>query len=171
MRGLDGLLTGSGIPKAIFESELATAFAMWEAVARLRFREAGANELANILIGAQADPEGWAFADVLYDATSLQDVKPISQALICLNPARRWKVGFDGNLKVYDLRYTLAHEIGHAIGLDHPIGRGQIMNYRYEETSRVLQPGDAMGAVTLYGAPSLDKPLASHHVTVNGPDR
>jgi hypothetical protein len=67
---------------------------------------------------------------------------------------RRWKVGFDGNLKAYDLRYTLAHEIGHAIGLDHPPGPGQIMNYRYEERFRDLQSGDVFGAVALYGAPT-----------------
>ena len=49
------------------------------------------------------------------------------------------------------LRYTLAHEIGHAIGLDHPNAPGQIMGYRYEESFRDLQPGDLSGAVALYG--------------------
>jgi hypothetical protein len=80
-------------------------------------------------------------------------MKPISKALVCLNPLKRWKIGFDGDLKTYDLRYTLAHEIGHAIGLDHPSGGGQIMGYRYEERFRSLQPGDVRGAVLLYGAP------------------
>jgi Matrixin len=78
-------------------------------------------------------------------------VKPISRALICLNPTRQWKVGFDGDLQRYDLRYTFAHEIGHAIGLDHPAGAGQIMGYRYEERFRELQAGDVSGAVLLYG--------------------
>src|SRR5262249_33151728 len=79
---------------------------------------------------------------------------PISLARICLNPAKRWKIGFDGDLTVYDLRYTLAHEIGHAIGLDHPVSAGQIMGYRYEEHFRSLQPGDTHGATLLYGARS-----------------
>ena len=57
--------------------------------------------------GAQAEPEGWAFADVFYDVLSREAVKPISRGLICLNPARQWKVGFDGDLQRYDLRYTL----------------------------------------------------------------
>jgi hypothetical protein len=78
-------------------------------------------------------------------------VKPISRALICLNPLKRWKIGFDGDLGVYDLRYTLAHEIGHTIGLDHPDGGTQIMGYRYLEQFRELQPGDIAGAVRLYG--------------------
>jgi hypothetical protein len=154
MTALDSLLVGSEIAVATFERELAAAFAMWEAVAGLKFRQARLGEPAEIIIGAQLDPEGWAFADVFYDAASPQHVKPILQALICFNPLRRWKVGFDGNLKAYDLRYTLAHEIGHAIGLDHPPGPGQIMNYRYEERFRDLQSGDVFGAVALYGAPT-----------------
>jgi len=151
MTALDALIAASDVAESALRQEIAAAFAMWEAVAGLSFREAGVGAPADILIGAQADPEGWAFADVFYDAASPELIKPISQALICLNPARRWKIGFDGDLRTYDLRYTLAHEIGHAIGLDHPNGPGQIMGYRYEERFRALQPGDVKGAVVLYG--------------------
>ena len=45
---------------------------MWEAVADLRFREAEDDAPADILIGAQVEPEGRAFADVFYDAGSAQ---------------------------------------------------------------------------------------------------
>ena len=126
---------------------------MWEAVADITFQEAPEDTRADILIGAQIEPEGWAFADVFYDAASPEPIKPISRALVCLNPLKSWKVSFDGDLKTYDLRYTLAHEIGHAIGLDHPSGGGQIMGYRYEERFRALQPGDVRGAILLYGEP------------------
>ena len=152
---LDRLSASSGLPAPAIRSEIAAAFAMWEAAANVTFKEAGEGAPADILIGAQMDPEGWAFADVFYDAASPEATKPISQALVCLNPTRPWKVGFDGDLKSYDLRYTLAHEIGHAIGLDHPASGNQIMGYRYEERFRALQPGDVRGAVALYGAPAL----------------
>jgi hypothetical protein len=155
-RGLaafDGLLAKSGLPPTAVREEVAAAFAMWEAAANVTLREAAEGAPADILIGAQVDHEGWAFADVFFDPTSPETIKPISQALICLNPAKQWKIGFDGDLKSYDLRYTLAHEIGHAIGLDHPAGGGQIMGYRYEERFRSLQPGDIRGAILLYGAP------------------
>ena len=124
---------------------------MWETAADLTFREAREGAPADIMIGAQLEPEGWAFADVVYDRASPERIKPILRALVCLNPLRRWKVGFDGDLKAYDLRYTLAHEIGHAIGLDHPAAAGEIMGFRYEERFRTLQPGDVKGVVALYG--------------------
>lgn len=151
MQGFANLLDRSRLSETVFRTELRAAFAMWERAANVRFREAEPGEVANILVGAQADPEGWAFADVFYDATAVEPIKPITRSLVCLNPQKRWKVGFDGDLSVYDLRYTLAHEIGHAIGLDHPSGAGQIMGYRYEERFRTLQDGDVSGAVAIYG--------------------
>jgi hypothetical protein len=152
MTSPDALLADSEIAVSSFRNEVAAAFAMWASIANISFREAAVPAEADILIGAQMNPEGWAFADVFFDAASPERVKPISRALICLNPERRWKVGFDGDLKRYDIRYTIAHEIGHAIGLDHPNGGGQIMAYRYEERFRTLQPGDVAGAALLYGA-------------------
>ena len=151
MTKLDTLLSTSRIAPETARAEIVAAFAMWEAVANISFREAADPATADILIGAQLEREGWAFAKVFYDTASTEPVKPISRALICLNPEKRWKVGFDGDLRTYDVRYTIAHEIGHTIGLDHPRGGGQIMGYRYEETFRSLQPGDVSGVVLLYG--------------------
>ena len=155
MTGFDDLSEKSGISSAALKAELAEAFSMWEAAANITFKEAPEGVRADILVGAQAEPEGWAFADVFYDLASAEPMKPISRALVCLNPLRGWKIGFDGDLRKYDLRYTFAHEIGHAIGLDHPSGGDQIMGYRYEERFRALQPGDVRGAVALYGAAPL----------------
>jgi Matrixin len=152
--GVGELLAASNVSDTAFRAELAAAFAMWEAAANITFKEAPEGTRADVLIGAQVDPEGWAFAEVFYDTASREAVRPISRALVCLNPQRRWKVGFDGDLRTYDLRYTLAHEIGHAIGLDHPQGGNQIMGYRYEEGFRTLQPGDVRGAVLIYGEPN-----------------
>lgn len=148
---LDELIAASQIDVTTLRTELAAAFSMWEAAANITFREAPEGKRADILLGAQMEPEGWAFADVFYDIASSEPIKPISRALVCLNPLRRWKVGFDGDLRKYDLRYTFAHEIGHAIGLDHPGGGDQIMGYRYEEHFRTLQSGDIRGAIALYG--------------------
>jgi hypothetical protein len=148
---LDALVATSKLSQARVHEEILAAFAMWEAIAAIQFHEAPAGTPADIQIGAQAEPEGWAFADVFYSATSPEQMKPISKALVCLNPEKRRKIGFDGDLQTYDLRYTIAHEIGHAIGLDHPNGAGEIMGYRYQEKFRELQAGDVRGALLLYG--------------------
>jgi hypothetical protein len=75
----------------------------------------------------------------------------MQKSRICLNPTKLWKIGFDGNLDVYDIRYTIAHAVGHAIGLDHPSPSGELMSFRYKEDLRTLQPGDVAGAMALYG--------------------
>jgi hypothetical protein len=104
------------------------------------------------LIGAQGVPVGRAFTNVAHEAAAGPDgAGRIAGSVICMNPEQAWKVGFDGDLKVYDIGYTLMHEIGHAIGLDHPGVPGELMDFRYLETFASLQPGDRAGAASLYG--------------------
>ena len=131
---------------------------VWEAVAGVRFLETADITGADILIGAETSPRGFAFTNVDHARTGLTpvsstavQVRPIQKSLICLNPTKLWKIGFDGNLEIYDIRYTIAHEVGHAIGLDHPSPSGELMSFRYTEDFRTLQPGDVAGAVALYG--------------------
>jgi len=158
--------------------ELQSAFQAWERVAAIAFVEVDDPRLANIVIGAADDPGGRAFANLSYrsekgltpvtmalgkpeplpspttDATNDDgSMVPIDQAYVCLNPKSRWKIGFDGDLDVYDLKHTFMHEIGHAIGLDHPDSTGSVMAFRYDERVRDLQPSDIDGAQRLYGAP------------------
>lgn len=159
MTPVGGLLAKSRIEMAGFRRELEAAFHMWEQTANIQFREVANSKKAEILIGAQGQPEGRGFTNVAYkpgDVIKARSgpVRLIERSLICLNPAQLWKIGFDGNLEVYDLRYTLAHEIGHAIGLDHPSPSGQLMSFRYEERFRQLQAGDMSGARRIYGPPA-----------------
>jgi hypothetical protein len=133
-----------------FRHEAAEAFRMWEGVANITFRETRDARTADILIGAQGEPQGRAFTNVALKGSTAGQ-KTIERSLICLNPRQSWKIGFDGRLNVYDIRYTIAHEIGHAIGLDHPSAAGELMSYRYDERQKGLQPGDAQGVVLLYG--------------------
>lgn len=151
MQPVEVLLARSTIERAAFEAEVAKAFDIWAAVADIRFRRIVDAATADILIGAQARPVGRAFTNVAHSQSAAGKVRPIEQSLICLNPDQPWKIGFDGNLEVYDLRYTIAHEVGHAIGLDHPSASGQVMSYRYDERFQALQAGDVSGAVRLYG--------------------
>lgn len=157
-------LEPSHIARRDFVREVRTAFDMWERVAQIDFREIADPSKADILIGAQAEPRGRAFTNVARRDGDNDSSGEIQQSLICLNPDVHWKIGFDGNLDVYDLRYTIAHEVGHAIGLDHPGRDGQLMSYRYGETSRELSDGDIKGAVEIYG-PRTPSSLAARAVT------
>ena len=166
-----------GITKEKAKNELQAALRTWENAADIAFAEVNDPSLANIVIGAADDPGGRAFANLSY--RSEKGLTPVTMALgkpdasaspalkeqewrqmhradrsgLCLpEPEVRWKTGFDGNLEVYDLRHTFTHEVGHAIGLDHPDSTGAVMAFRYDERVRDLQPSDIAGVQKLYGA-------------------
>jgi Matrixin len=131
----------------------ADAFRLWSAAAGVSFRPAPAGEEPDILIGAQGSPDRTAFANVWHDPTrAVAGVAPLTRATICLNPALAW-VADDAGPGEADLGTVLAHEIGHALGLDHPGPTGALMGYRDQGDIDWLMPGDVAGARMLYGAP------------------
>ncbi|MCG2581342.1 MAG: matrixin family metalloprotease [Marinobacter sp.] len=157
-------LSGPNLPFETLAREAAEAFRVWERAADLTFQWVADVRDADIILGAQGQPRMRAFANVSYAPEVKEGVRAIDQALVCLNPDQKWKVGFGGDENVYDIRYTLIHEIGHAIGLDHPGPSGQVMGFRYTEAFPELQPGDLRGIRQLYGPGANDGQLA------NGPD-
>lgn len=148
---IEQLAVRHGISLETLYEEAAAAFRLWETAADIKFLEADDPDRADILIGAQGRPRGRAYANVISGGDGAQGVRVIQQAVACLNPEHHWKVGFDGNIEAYDIRYTLVHEIGHAIGLDHAGRSGQVMSFSYDEAHYDLQPGDIRGAQMLYG--------------------
>ncbi|ADZ69829.1 matrixin family metalloprotease [Polymorphum gilvum] len=178
---LDALALRSGLTMAAVRAEAAAAFSLWQAAGGVSFQEVDSTRDAQIVIGAQAQPRGYAFANVRAGTgarvvarpapaggrgmnlpqvspgvtAGAADIAPIERSAICLNPARSWKIGFNGDADTYDLRYTFAHEIGHAIGLDHPHGAGPLMHFKYQEAYRTPQVGDVAGVVRLYGEPQV----------------
>jgi hypothetical protein len=129
------------------------AFAMWSSEADLRFRPARPGEEPDILIGAQGEPRRIAFANVWHDPGRAADgVAPLARATICFNPEVRWTTAEASDAAAgLDLGTVLAHEIGHAIGLDHPGATGALMGYQNQGDIDHLMPGDIAGAVALYG--------------------
>ncbi len=145
------------------QQETQAAFDEWHKYARVSFAHSDDWRSADILIGTQAHPSGIAFANIDHDPQPGSHTATITKALICLNPDVRWKVGFDGDLKSYDLRIILMHEIGHVLGLDHPGPAGQIMSFRYQEKFRSLRDGDIAGIVAIYGPRQIAEQTPKHN--------
>ena len=174
----DELAKRTGLPGQRLHDEAEAAFAAWAKVSGVTFVETNAADRADIVIGVEGNPMGRAFTNVelesspiaeaasatergltaILEPRSLQGqphgIRSIRKALICLNPMQKWKIGFDGNLDVYDVRYTLMHEIGHAIGLGHPGSSGALMGFRYDEKLNGPAKGDSEAVQRLYGAPT-----------------
>lgn len=176
------------LTEATVRDELRSAFTSWENVAGVKFVEVDDVQRANIVVGGIAASNGPAFANLSLeggpgrqpvakdlgtangtpavsaaDTAKGESAATIEQAYVCLNPRQPWKTGFDGNLNAYDLRHIFMHEIGHAIGLDHPGSSGAIMGYRYDERVRELQPSDIAAAQFLYGPPRASHSLTARH--------
>ena len=151
MRAPSGIIANANISPQRFSRMLRDAFDSWERVAGLHFVETSDPAHADILIGAQSEPVGYAFTSVLPGDRVQDGFREIRKAAICLNPERAWKDGRGGDPRVYDLSYTLTHEIGHVIGLDHPSRSGHLMSFRYSEDLPGLTEGDIAGANFVYG--------------------
>jgi hypothetical protein len=174
MQGFNTIVEQSPeITTSAARGQLALALATWAAAANIAFVEVDDPKRANIVVGAAntTSGSGRAFANLSYqkgdvqpvvkalgqrderpvDRTEMDTPVEIEQAYVCLNPTVSWKIGFDGNLTTYDLQHTFTHELGHALGLDHPGKTGAVMAYRYDEASRKLTPADLAAVRSLYG--------------------
>ncbi|MDX6750921.1 matrixin family metalloprotease [Geminicoccaceae bacterium 1502E] len=156
MLPLDPMIEAMGIDMARFDLEIRAAFRVWSDAAAVRFRQVASMDEADILIGVQAGDRGVAFANVA-EQESDGAIARISHSAVCFDASERWEMAADGRKDTYRLRYVAAHEIGHAVGLDHIGRKGGLMGFGYDganEHSLTLSAADRAAIARLYGPPA-----------------
>jgi hypothetical protein len=159
----------AAISGAALRATVAEAAAVWSSVAPITFREIASADAADIVIGAQNGRRGVAFTNVSPDERT-GSVARLTQAAICLDPTERWSAGWDGDASTYDLPRVMAHELGHAIGLDHQGRDGGIMGYAYIEQPAIMpSPADVAAVTRLYGWGGMSTASLAHDAATRVP--
>jgi len=144
-----------------YHAAITSAFAAWSAVADITFTEVVDNGLPFNAGGAVGDlrvgghafdgPSGvlaHGFFPPLNGTSAAGDIH--------FDIADTWKIGFGG--ADFDIFTVMAHEIGHAIGLDHTLVSASLMNALYSEAFVGLQADDIAGGVFIYGPAAVGVP-------------
>lgn len=155
--GLTSVALDSFMPVGYLD-QIRAAFSAWSTVANITFVEVpdsgqsfGAfGATGNIRIaGHYMDGIGGVLAHAYYpkESAALYSIG----GDIHFDSDDRWKIGFGGS--GFDVFQVAAHEIGHAIGLDHSLTTAALMYGSYTEAFRGPQADDIAGARFIYGAP------------------
>ncbi|GAA6173766.1 hypothetical protein NBRC116592_34360 [Colwellia sp. KU-HH00111] len=165
-----GLATDSGTSVALssfmpagFKTAITAAFSAWSAVADLTFVEVvdpsvgwadpGAG-VSDIRIGGHSfDGPFGTLAHGFYPpangGTAAGDIH--------FDVAETWKIGFGGT--GFDIFQVMAHELGHALGLNHTAVASSLMNPFYTEAYSGPQADDIAGMTYLYGPANTVSPV------------
>jgi len=156
-----GLTTDNGLSTSLasfmpagFKPALEAAFAAWSAVADLTFVEvtdsghgfnaAGASGDIRIT-GHVFDGAGGTLAHGYYPPAN----GTTAAGDIHFDTAETWKLGFGG--AGFDIFQVMAHELGHALGLNHTLVPASLMNANYTEAFSGPQADDIAGMQYIYG--------------------
>lgn len=167
--GVDLSAEGAGFSTALgasmpvgFKGEIVAALSAWSAVADITFVEVPDLGEGFNLPGGSGDIRFGAHAFDGPGGTLAHGFFPPANGLtaagdIHFDDAELWKIGFGG--PGFDIFQVAAHEIGHAIGLEHTGVAGSLMEPFYTEAFSGLQADDIAGAVAIYGAAVVADPI------------
>ncbi len=154
-----------------FESVIQSAFSAWSAVANLTFLQVVDSGVAFNAAGAGGDIRiGGHFFDGPSNVLAHGYYPPNNGASaagdIHFDSAETWDLDFIGS--GISLFQVMAHELGHALGLDHTGVPNSLMNPFYTEAFSGPQADDIAGIQFLYGAPVAAPEPASLVVLAGG---
>ena len=149
-----GPLVGGGVSVVDWHTAIAAAFASWSAVSDLTFVLVPDNGAAFDAATTSGDIRLGAHTfDGAFNILAHGFFPPANGLSaagdIHFDVGDTWKFGFGG--PGFDIFQVAAHEIGHAIGLDHTLVPLSLMNASYTEAFAGPQADDIAGAVFLYG--------------------
>lgn len=164
--GISGpVLSLASFMPAGFKAEVERALQAWSDVSGITFVEVSDNG-ANFNAGPQATQGEIRFGGHVFDGnngTLAHGFYPPTNGVtaagdIHFDIAENWQVdSINGGTGTKDIFQVTAHEIGHALGLDHTSVPNSLMNPSYTEGFEGLQADDIAGAVALYG-PAVPEP-------------
>lgn len=146
-----------------FKAAIVSAFSAWSAVADLTFIEVTDPGVSDTGIGAGSSDiriTGHTFdgpSGVLAHGYYPPANGGSAAGDIHFDIAETWKLGFGGS--GFDIFQVMAHELGHALGLDHTSVSNSLMNPFYTEAYSGPQTDDIAGMVAIYGAAKTTSPV------------
>lgn len=152
------------------------AMALWEAATNIRFLEVDNEADADFMLawraGSHGDPGPFTGPNGVL-AHQLGGPAPNSfgntAGDIHFDESETWTLALRNNeTQPIDLITVAAHEIGHALGLDHTTVSGSLMLDSYSGSHRFLGNDDRSGIQSLYGAPDDDAFIAGNEDVCTG---
>ncbi len=136
-----------------FIEEIIEAFAVWERVADIRFTQVSDRRDVDIRLGwLEIDGEGGVLGETIIPASG-----PLQTVTVALDFGENWFTGGDAPADQIDFSYVAAHEIGHALGIDHSDEFNALMSPIYSTGITELQLDDLNAIRAIYGDTNYNK--------------